>query len=176
MKVSAPTMAPTGSMSEPSQMRTRCTRSVGRTKFSSGPTTVGPETTRMAPSMIADCLDMPSRTAAETVASAQVMGTPMMMSRRTTRRVWPCSLARSSWSPLSNKMIAHRERDQGPEQRPQELVGVDHLGQGPGGEPDRQQHDQSSWRSPHTPRSLGHKAVSGSNLRTRFGLVITQME
>jgi hypothetical protein len=41
----------------------------------------------MAPSMTATCFDMPSRSAAEMVANAQVTGTPRAMSRRTTRRV-----------------------------------------------------------------------------------------
>ena len=49
----APRMPPTGSISEPSQVRTRWSRSVGRMKRSSGPTTVGPETTRIAPIMSA---------------------------------------------------------------------------------------------------------------------------
>ena len=78
-----------------------------------------------------------------------------------------------------------------------------HLGQGPGDEPDRQQHDEGGDPQPagqdlaadrqgqgqahpkqdlicrravprRSPLSWGHKATSGSNLRTRYGLVITQ--
>jgi hypothetical protein len=42
-------MPPIGSMTELSQLRIVRTRWLGRTKDSSGPTTVGPDTTRMAP-------------------------------------------------------------------------------------------------------------------------------
>ena len=80
-------MPPTGSISDPSQDRTRCSRSVGRTKASSGPTTVGPDTTRMAPVISAACLDMPSSRPANTAAKAKVTGTPITISRTTTRRV-----------------------------------------------------------------------------------------
>ena len=45
----APRMPPTGSISEPSQDRIRWKRSDARTKASSGPATVGPDTTKIAP-------------------------------------------------------------------------------------------------------------------------------
>src|SRR2546430_11496653 len=69
-------MPPTGSISDPSQESTRCSRSVGRMKSSSGPTTVGPDTTRMAPSIRAALLDMPSSSPANTAARTMVTGTP----------------------------------------------------------------------------------------------------
>lgn len=71
-KTSAPRMPPTGSIREPSQTRMRCSRSEGRTKLSSGPTTVGPDTTRIAPSITAAPLDMSSTgTANSAPASAR---------------------------------------------------------------------------------------------------------
>ncbi|CAM5677587.1 hypothetical protein SVIOM74S_09834 [Streptomyces violarus] len=100
-KTSAPRTPPTGSMREPSQMRMCWSRSVGRTKLRSGPTTVGPETTRIVPIMTAARHDMPSSGAARTVPSSPVVRTPIQISRTTTRRVWPFSLARSSPRPAS---------------------------------------------------------------------------
>ena len=88
-------------MSEPSQARIRWTRSLGRTKASSGPTTVGPETTRIAPVISAACSGMPSSTSAMQVASAIVIGTPRAISRQTTRRGCPVSFRRSSPRPAS---------------------------------------------------------------------------
>src|SRR5215831_5985197 len=49
----APKMPPIGSISDPSQDKIRCSRSDGRTNASSGPTTVGPDTTKIAPSITA---------------------------------------------------------------------------------------------------------------------------
>ena len=100
-KTSAPSIPPTGSISDPSQIRTRCSRSVGRTKLSSGPTTVGPETTRIIPSITAAPRDMPSSGAATDAANAQVISTPMMISRITTLRTWPLNFRRSRARPAS---------------------------------------------------------------------------
>jgi len=55
-------------------------------KRSSGPTTVGPETTRMMPSITAAPRDMPSSGAAAAAASTQVIRTPRMIRRITTLR------------------------------------------------------------------------------------------
>ena len=98
---SAPRIPPTGSISDPSQMRTCCSRSVGRTKLSSGPTTVGPETTRMIPSISAAPRDMPSSGAATEAASAVVIRTPSTIRRITTLRVWPLSFRISRLRPAS---------------------------------------------------------------------------
>jgi hypothetical protein len=68
---------------------------------SSGPTTVGPDTTRMAPVISAACLDMPSSRPANTAPKANVTGTPSTISRSTTRLVWPRSLRGSSDMPAS---------------------------------------------------------------------------
>jgi hypothetical protein len=70
-------------------------------KRSSGPTTVGPDTTRIAPIMSAAPADMPSSRAANTAANAHVTGTPMAIRRRTTRRVCPRSFPTSSARPAS---------------------------------------------------------------------------
>ena len=100
-KTSAPSIPPTGSISDPSQIRTCCRRSAGRTKRSSGPTTVGPETTRMMPSITAAPRDMPSSGAAADAASTQVISTPRMIRRITTLRTCPLSFRRSRPRPAS---------------------------------------------------------------------------
>jgi hypothetical protein len=69
------------------QASTRCSRSTGRTKASSGPTTVGPETTRMAPVSSAAPCDMPSTGVAQTAPTRKVTGTPSKISLITTRPV-----------------------------------------------------------------------------------------
>ena len=70
-------------------------------KSNSGPTTVGPDTTRMAPSIRAALLDMPSSSPANTAARTMVTGTPIAISLITTRRVCPRSFRRSSDMPAS---------------------------------------------------------------------------
>jgi hypothetical protein len=67
---------------------------------SSGPTTVGPETTRMAPIITAACHDRPS-SPPNTAPKTRVTGTPITISRVTTRRVWPRSCLTSSIMPES---------------------------------------------------------------------------
>jgi hypothetical protein len=98
---SAPRIPPTGSISDPSQIRICCTRSVGRTKLSNGPTTVGPETTRMIPSISAAPRDIPRSGAATEAASAVVTRTPSTIRRITTLRVWPLSFRISRLRPAS---------------------------------------------------------------------------
>ena len=94
-------MPPTGSISDPSQASTRCSRSAGRTKRSNGPTTVDPDITRMTPVITAAPADMPSSSAANTAPKTHVTGTPTAISLITTRRVCPRSLLRSSDRPAS---------------------------------------------------------------------------
>ena len=50
LKTTTPSVAPIGSANVPSHLRTELTSFEGRMKSSSGPTTVGPETTSTAPS------------------------------------------------------------------------------------------------------------------------------
>ena len=74
--------------------------SAGRNS-SSGPTTVGPETTRITPSISAAPRDMPSSGAATSAASTQVISTPEDDQADHTLRVWPLSLRRSRPRPAS---------------------------------------------------------------------------
>ena len=118
----APRMPPTGSISDPSQVSTRWSRSAGRMALSSGPTTVGPETTRMAPVRSGGASDMPARSPAKTAATAQVMGTPTTMSRVTIRRVCPRSLRRSRSRAGVVEDDCHRQRNQRLERRARAAV------------------------------------------------------
>ena len=54
-----------------------------------GPTTVGPDTTKIAPVMTAAPNDMPRSGRAHAAAIAKVMGTPTNTSLGTTRRARP---------------------------------------------------------------------------------------
>jgi hypothetical protein len=94
-------IAPTGSISEPSQDSIRRRRSDGRTKASSGPTTVGPDTTKIAPVISAAPAGTTSSGPANTAANAIVTGTPQITRRGTTRRARPRTLPHSSASPES---------------------------------------------------------------------------
>jgi hypothetical protein len=75
-KVSAPISAPIGSMVVLSQARILLTRRSGRASCSSGATTVGPDTIRMAPSITDACSGNPSSSPPNAAAPAQVIGTP----------------------------------------------------------------------------------------------------
>ena len=66
-----------------------------------GPTTVGPDTTRIAPVMKAAPVDMPRSGPAHAAAIAKVMGTPMYTSRGTTRRARPRTTPYTSDRPES---------------------------------------------------------------------------
>lgn len=81
--MTAPRRAPTGSISEPSQDSTRCSRSVGRMKASSGPTTVGPDTTNMAPRRLARIC--------EPTASARISLTPSRIWLVLMTGILPCA-------------------------------------------------------------------------------------
>lgn len=74
-------------MSTPSHVRTRRSLGTGRTKSSKGVTTVGPETTRITPSMSAAGAESPSSHEDVSPTTAHVTGTPTPSSRTTTRRV-----------------------------------------------------------------------------------------
>ncbi|HEY5396249.1 MAG TPA: hypothetical protein VIL16_12710 [Trebonia sp.] len=73
-------------------------------KRSSGPTTVGPDTTRIAPSISAAWTDRPNKSPASAAATSQVSTTPTVIRRVVTRRVFPRSLARSRARPASYKI------------------------------------------------------------------------
>jgi hypothetical protein len=55
----------------------------------------------MVPVITAACLDMPSRRLLDTAPMARVTGTPITISRTTTRRVCPRSFRMSSDMPAS---------------------------------------------------------------------------
>ena len=122
-------------MSEPSQARIRWTRSLGRTKASSGPTTVGPETTRIAPVISAACSGMPSSSNAMHMASARVTGTPSAISRQTTRRVCPVSFRSSSPRPASYRITATASDTSGWKAGPSSLSGLTSLVSAPAAKP-----------------------------------------
>ena len=103
---SAPMIAPIGSMVVPSHPRIAVSRRPGRARSSSGATTVGPETMRIAPSITAAREESPSNSHASSPAPAQVIGTPRRISRRTTRWLWPSSSLKLRSRPPSNKMTA----------------------------------------------------------------------
>ena len=120
----APKMPPTGSISEPSQDKIRCSRSDGRAKASSGPTTVGPDTTKIAPVISAAPADMPSSGPASTAANAIVTGTPQITSRGTTRRARPPTLPHSRARPESYKITATASETSGENADPSRRSGL----------------------------------------------------
>lgn len=97
----APRMAPIGSVSVPSQISRRRTLSVGRTYWSSGPTTVGPDTTRIMPTIADTLRDMLNRAGATAQTARKVKATPKSSSLPTTARVCPVRLRRSRPRPAS---------------------------------------------------------------------------
>ena len=124
LNTTAPKMPPTGSISEPSQDRIRWRRSAGRTNASSGPTTVGPDTTKIAPSIAAAPADMPSSGAASTAANAIVIGTPQITRRGTTRRARPRTLPHSSARPESYRITATASETSGWNAAPSRCCGL----------------------------------------------------
>ena len=68
--------------------------------------TVGPETMRIAPSMIATGQGIPMMKCAARLASTPVIGAPMKTSRRTTVRSLPCNLILVRPTPPWKRMIA----------------------------------------------------------------------
>ncbi len=101
---------PMGSTTIPSQVRMVATDPRGRASRSSGMTTVGPDTTRMAPSTTATRRGSSKNRTAATVASTQVMRTPTVTSQVTGRRMaGPSSLTRSSSPPRKSRMPTLRD-------------------------------------------------------------------
>lgn len=98
--------APIGSTVVPSWVRITVGRRPGRAALRMGPTTVGPETIKIAPSMMAACVERPSSRPAKTAAPAQVIGIPRPRRRRTTTWLSPESSLRTRSSPPSNRMTA----------------------------------------------------------------------
>ena len=124
-----------GSISDPSQASTRRSRSVGRMKRNSGATTVGPDTTRMAPVISAAPVDIPTSSAANAAPNAQVIATPQLISRITKRRVCPRSLPSSSPSPASYRMTATASDTSGWNAAPSSRSGLTSLVSAPAMKP-----------------------------------------
>ena len=144
----APRMPPTGSISEPSQDSIRWRRSEGRTKASSGVTTVGPDTTRIAPVISAAPPDMPSSGPASTAANAIVIGTPQITRRGTTRRARPCTLPHSSASPESYRITATASETSGWNAGPSRRPGLTSVVSAPAMKPAGSKMISAGMRSP----------------------------
>ena len=113
-------------------------------KRSKGPTTVGPETTRMMPSITAAPRDMPSSGAATAAASTQVIRTPRMVRA-------PCPPQRAAQVQAQARVVQddrHRQGHQRLERGPEQLVRIDVGSQGARDETDRQQHDDGRDAQP----------------------------
>ena len=97
--------APSGSISTPSHFKTARASWVGRMNASSGNTTVGPETTRIAP--IRNATSVPrslNSTAVTPVTLSHVINVPTVTSRTTTRRTLGVMSRNDSRSPASNRI------------------------------------------------------------------------
>ena len=90
----------------PSHNSTLPVGSRGRTTSNSGPTTVGPDTTRMAPVMNANSAGTSRNNATAAVAPANVMTRPMLTSRATELRASLGSSCNRSCMPLWNNRSA----------------------------------------------------------------------
>ena len=117
-------MAPIGSMVVPSKPRIVVSFLPVRAACRIGVTTVGPDTIKIAPSMMAALEDRPSSSPPKKPAPAQVIGMPQPRSRRTTRRLSPSSPVVTRSRPPSNKMIATARLTSGGHAAPKILSGL----------------------------------------------------
>ena len=100
-----PSNAPTGSTRTPSHLSSDRTSGGGRMKASIGRTTVGPDTTRIAPIRRATPRSMSSnRSATVRATPSQVTTTPTTMSGATTRRIRGGTSRNESRRPASNRI------------------------------------------------------------------------
>ena len=105
-KTSTPSSAPIGSTSTPSHVSSDRTRRAGRMNASSGSTTVGPDTTRIAPRRIATRASRPpNNTLAAPATAAHVTSTPTTTRRITSGCCSGATPANDSRSPASKRMI-----------------------------------------------------------------------
>ena len=105
-KTTTAASAPSGSRRVPSQTSTPRTRALGRAKSRMGLMTVGPETTRIEPSIAAIGHGMPMMKWATAAASTPVTGAPIHTSRRTTLRSLAWSLIAVRPIPPLKRMMA----------------------------------------------------------------------
>src|SRR5262249_10187690 len=132
-------MPPTGSISDPSQDRIRCSRSEGRTNASSGPTTVGPDTTKIAPSMSAAPADMPSNGGGEP-RGQRLRDRPPPVAQAGAPPAGPPAPLPPPRPPAGViKAPRPRQRNQWLERRPQQAVRINVGGQRADGETRREQ-------------------------------------
>ncbi|KQS99317.1 hypothetical protein ASG23_07815 [Cellulomonas sp. Leaf395] len=96
------TVAPIGSMKIPSNARTDSSGCFGRITASSGPTTVGPETMRIAPMTAARLRGRSKTHCASSVVQMPVTTAPVVTSPSTGRRAPPCRREKSSLRDSSN--------------------------------------------------------------------------
>ena len=123
-KTTTATIAPIGSIITPSHFSVALTRSGGLTNESSGSTTVGPETIRIAPTRTAIGVGRPSSRMAPTAPSPQVIRTPIVISLRTAGRT-----SRGNWSnrrprPPSKRISATTIRTNGDSESPSSSFGL----------------------------------------------------
>ena len=104
-KTTTPRRAPIGSTSVPSHFRSARTGPIGRMKASSGSTTVGPDTTRMAPTRNAAPRSIvPYSRATVAVTRSQVRAAPPTTRRATTPRTARGTSSSEGRSPASNRI------------------------------------------------------------------------
>ena len=120
---SAATIAPTGSIRIPSQRSTRPTAGLGRTNSSSGSTTVGPETMRMAPTSSAIPTGRSKSTTAPPKPTAQVISAPSVSRRTTTGGVSASSSSRRRPSAPSNRITPTASETNGESRSPSSSLG-----------------------------------------------------
>ena len=105
-KQNSPSVAPMGSIRIPSQRRIVDTGGAGRARRRRGSTTVGPDTTRMAPRSAESRRDSWKRWWTVNVVRPHVMSVPTDTSRNTGRRIPRPSSSRSSARPPRNNKNA----------------------------------------------------------------------
>ena len=98
-----------GSITMPSQRSTEATESFRRAWRSSGRTTVGPDTVRMAPISRESPIDVSKNRVVAPAPRIQVISTPTVTSRMTVDRPLSSRDSRSSKPPSNNKMATPNE-------------------------------------------------------------------
>lgn len=118
----------------PSHFKTEFSRSVGRACSSSGSTTVGPETTRMAPRRAEIWAPSPNKKYAAKEVSIQVRSTPTLIRRRTTFRT-PRTSETRRFKPPSNRITATNKETNGDSRSPSKASGSIRPTKGPARRP-----------------------------------------
>jgi hypothetical protein len=140
--------APIGSMTIPSQWATRATVPTGRTWRSSGPTTVGPVTTTIAPSRRAVPAEKPRSRSAAQVAMAQVMSAPTVTRLQTEAPIALRSRARRL-SPPSKRINPTERETRGKRSSPNSASGSIKPVTGPATKPTASSRRMDGTRSRH---------------------------